>query len=342
MGKERVTFQRIIDLLDSTGQEYKLISTEEEFNTLCKNIFPSLVKLEFRCVKCGEKTYKSYNSLLTTKNIGVCRKCTMKYGGWQKNSRKSGKRSKYEKHDNEDLIVYKVYKLTSLDTNKSYIGVTSKEVEERWLDGDGYKNQEYFYSDILKYGWDRFSKEVLYQCNEFTESREKEKYYIETYNTVYPNGYNVLKGTSKICDFGKEITNICQIDENGEIVRIWENVFELESKYNTNQIRSIRESLYKSQFGTLSLSKGNFWVLEKYLFQYAKVDFVKTFLKNKKHYNNTNNKNKTVYQYDEFYNLVNCYKTRREASRESPEFKKTSVLSAIRSGKMYKGFYWSY
>ena len=331
MVKERVTFQKIIKLLDSTGQQYELISTEEDFNKQCKDTFPYLAKLEFKCVSCGEKTYKSYNSLLVTKHIGFCRKCAMKI--------KSTSLSKSKKDYD---VVYKVYKLTSLDTNKSYIGVTSCNVEQRWAKGNGYCKQKYLYSDILKYGWNRITKEILYECNSFTESREKERYYIDFYNTIHPNGYNVLKGTFNICCDGKDIIDICQINLNGEIVHIWKNVLELEGKYSLNQIRTIRNCLFESKLGNLLTSKGYFWVLKENINKYKKDDFINVSLKNKNQIKSFDNKPKLTYQYDENKKLVNIYKSRRDITRKNPEFKKTAILSHIKSGKIYKGFYWSY
>ena len=61
------------------------------------------------------------------------------------------------------MSVYCVYKHTS-PNGKVYIGITSKIPEERWgTDGNAYKfSNSYFYSAILKYGWDNFKHEILY------------------------------------------------------------------------------------------------------------------------------------------------------------------------------------
>lgn len=45
---------------------------------------------------------------------------------------------------------YCVYKHVS-PSNKVYIGITSKNPLRRWENGNGYKNNKYFYRAILKY-----------------------------------------------------------------------------------------------------------------------------------------------------------------------------------------------
>ena len=56
---------------------------------------------------------------------------------------------------------YTVYKHTS-PNGKVYIGITCKPTKARWKNGKGYKNNDYFYNAILKYGWENFSHEEKY------------------------------------------------------------------------------------------------------------------------------------------------------------------------------------
>ena len=325
----KVTFQKILELLNSTEQNYELISTEEYFKEQCKNSWPSLVKLEFKCTMCGAKTYKSYNSLLATKNIGICRECAM--------NNKSIKENK----DNSQ-IVYKIYKITSLDTNKSYVGVTSLEVEERWASGSGYCKQKQFYSDIIKYGWNRFKKEILSESNDLKESRKLEAYYIKEFNCIYPNGYNIFNGVFNICSSKEGIKNIFQINKNGEIEKEWKNISELKKQYSENMIRSIRTSLFNAKNNELTMSSGYFWVLLEDLDNYKKEDYENHYVLNSKYSFNKNNENKIVYQYSPNGELIKSYKTKREVEKINPIFKKSSILKAIQSKKLYKGYFWSY
>lgn len=56
------------------------------------------------------------------------------------------------------------------------------------------KNPTYHFDrEMQKIGHENFYVELLEEC-ELTEMDEKEKYYIEKYNTLHPNGYNIVCG----------------------------------------------------------------------------------------------------------------------------------------------------
>ena len=58
---------------------------------------------------------------------------------------------------------YIVYKHSNLINGKNYIGITchGENPNLRWRNGYGYKNNDIFFSDIIKYGWDNFSHEII-------------------------------------------------------------------------------------------------------------------------------------------------------------------------------------
>lgn len=59
--------------------------------------------------------------------------------------------------------VWKVYKHTS-SSGKCYIGITHYEDPNvRWQNGLGYQKYPFFIPAILKYGWDNFTHEILYE-----------------------------------------------------------------------------------------------------------------------------------------------------------------------------------
>lgn len=60
----------------------------------------------------------------------------------------------------EDRI-YKVY-MHTLPNGKKYVGITKRNVNERWKNGNGYKNNCRFYNAIRKYGWDNITHEILF------------------------------------------------------------------------------------------------------------------------------------------------------------------------------------
>lgn len=92
-------------------------------------------------------------------------------------------------------IMTGIYKFTNKINNKSYIG-QSKNIEGR------YKRHLYdarngattiFHAAIRKYGIENFIFEVLEEC-EAEKLNELEIYYIQKYNTLMPNGYNMQTG----------------------------------------------------------------------------------------------------------------------------------------------------
>lgn len=91
--------------------------------------------------------------------------------------------------------IWKVYMHTS-PNNKKYIGITSRTITQRWGNhGEGYKSNSYFWKAIQKYGWDKFTHEVL--CSGLTEERAKELeiYFIAKYKTTESKyGYNIAHG----------------------------------------------------------------------------------------------------------------------------------------------------
>lgn len=88
-----------------------------------------------------------------------------------------------------------VYKHTNKTNGKTYIGITSRTPEQRWKNGAGYICNQCFYNAIQKYGWDNgFTHEII--CDKLSESeaKEKEVKYINLYDSMYPNGYNLTLG----------------------------------------------------------------------------------------------------------------------------------------------------
>ena len=89
---------------------------------------------------------------------------------------------------------YSVYKHTT-PSGKVYIGITSKPVEERWLNGRGYARNEHFWNAIKKYGWDNIEHQVLVTGLSKEEASEVEKMYIALYRShEIKHGYNLTEG----------------------------------------------------------------------------------------------------------------------------------------------------
>jgi group I intron endonuclease len=92
-----------------------------------------------------------------------------------------------------------IYKVTNIVTGKVYIGETKvADPNERWKQHINNMNRTKGGCPALKdamkaYGVDKFRFTVLIIC--FDESRlEMEREYIKRYNSMVPNGYNILEG----------------------------------------------------------------------------------------------------------------------------------------------------
>ena len=90
-----------------------------------------------------------------------------------------------------------IYKITNLINGKSYIGKTCFSIEKRFKEHqkDAFRDRNEkrpLYSAMRKYGIENFTVEQIEECSDILSS-EREKYWIEYYNT-YANGYNATKG----------------------------------------------------------------------------------------------------------------------------------------------------
>lgn len=96
----------------------------------------------------------------------------------------------------------KIYKIVNDINNKIYVGKTSLTIEERFKqhkkDSTRERNEKRpLYNAMNKYGIEHFHIELIEECD-WEESDEKEKYWIQCYNS-YKNGYNAtLGGDGKI------------------------------------------------------------------------------------------------------------------------------------------------
>lgn len=93
-----------------------------------------------------------------------------------------------------------IYMFTS-PSGKRYIGQTintfklrkSKHISEALNPPKNKTCSPYFHNAVRKYGRDGFKEEILIEINnQFLD--DYEKLFIKTYNTLYPNGYNLKEG----------------------------------------------------------------------------------------------------------------------------------------------------
>jgi hypothetical protein len=83
-----------------------------------------------------------------------------------------------------------VYKHTS-PNGKVYIGITSQNPLKRWRNGKGYRDNDYFFRAITKYGWDNFTHEIVKSDLSKEEACRIEVNLIQKYQSNNPEfGYN--------------------------------------------------------------------------------------------------------------------------------------------------------
>lgn len=117
-----------------------------------------------------------------------------------------------------------IYKHTNLTNGKVYIGQTSAYYPNlRWKDGQGYIHNILFYNDILTYGWNGFSHEVLTNTIYSQEEADRvEAYYIKVYNAHWScGGYNLTWGNTRTVNryrscnsYNTRLTNKTQNEAN--------------------------------------------------------------------------------------------------------------------------------
>lgn len=101
---------------------------------------------------------------------------------------------------------YTVYMHVCKENNKTYVGITSQNPEDRWgSNGYRYNHNEYFTRAINKYGWDNFEHIILFKNRTKEEAERLEVLFIKillSNNRTY--GYNISNGGESIGKHSEE------------------------------------------------------------------------------------------------------------------------------------------
>ena len=90
-----------------------------------------------------------------------------------------------------------IYRITNTVKKKIYIGQTIQPIKDRWKRHlfDARNGSNYaIHAAIRKYGEINFEIDVIDTANSREELDFKEMYWIKTYNSISPNGYNLCEG----------------------------------------------------------------------------------------------------------------------------------------------------
>lgn len=195
-----------------------------------------------------------------------------------------------------------IYKITNIISKKFYIGETKKiNPELRWNEhkrkiekGIGCPALQ---DAVRKYGIDNFRFEILIIC--FDEDRYKlEIEYIQKYNSIVPNGYNLTKGGEGGGFYGKKHSN--------ETIKKISETFK--QKYILNP--ELKQQISERQ--TIVMSSN------------VNRNKVKESIKNSNIFNNLKKEKGKggfskikVIQYDLYNNYINTYQSISDASKSN-------------------------
>lgn len=130
-----------------------------------------------------------------------------------------------------------IYCITNNLNGKKYVGKSEVDVKARLQEHRTTKNvgntNEHLHRSILKYGLENFSFEVIEEC-EPSQCCQRERYWIEKLNCIYPNGYNYTSGgenasgftfselsRQKMSESRKAIPNVSELSRNAAQHRQW-------------------------------------------------------------------------------------------------------------------------
>lgn len=174
-----------------------------------------------------------------------------------------------------------IYLRTCLANGKRYVGQTKdfSKRESAWKCIKwGYANQ-LLTEDRNKYGLDNFKTEILEECDD-SKLDELERYYIEKFNTIFPNGYNDNEGGS--ISFHHSEKTKRKIGESGKGKHLDRKGIKLTDEH--------KQKISKSLKGKIP------------------IEAIKT---------HADKYSKPVYQYTIDGELINIWKSIREASRKT-------------------------
>ena len=108
-----------------------------------------------------------------------------------------------------------IYKIENLINGKVYIG-QSIEIERRWQKHLNANDDFLIHKALRKYGKKNFSFTILEECKQ-SELDQREQYWINSFQSLMPLGYNMVQGGSNGIGLSKGIS-VLQFDLNGKYI----------------------------------------------------------------------------------------------------------------------------
>lgn len=219
-----------------------------------------------------------------------------------------------------------IYLITNKINNKKYIGQTLRsDVNTRWK-YHKCNNKKYIgqilYNAYQKYGTNNFDYKIICIC--FDEDTNKyEKEYIQKYDTIYPNGYNLLEGgdNKKHSEYTKQLIS-------SKLKGI--NHPNYGKKLQDNHVLNIKKSLIKEKT-----------ILNNEIIGRSQTEITKNKIKEKIIQYYKKNSKILIEQYDLNNNLINTYYSYSDAARQA-DINKTYLTRVLnnKTNNIAKGFIW--
>jgi group I intron endonuclease len=209
-----------------------------------------------------------------------------------------------------------VYKVTNLETEEVYVGITTKSIEDRKKDHlkKSKKGKSYaFQNAIATYGAEAFKWEQIDTVITTNELAKKEKEYILKYDSK-ENGYNSDEG-------GGIQKSIYQYNLKGDLVQVFKTLQSAGDAVNADY-----KMMSKVCLGVNKLYNDFYWT----------YDYVEKFIPQK------DKRRKVVHQYTIQGEFIKEYKSVSEASKETG-CNKTGIAKVCRQERQQCGnFKWYY
>lgn len=97
-----------------------------------------------------------------------------------------------------------IYKVTNNLNGKVYIGKTVQKFESR-CKAHRYKSCIALNNAFKSYGWENFTKEIIFNCFKEEDLASCEEFFINQFNSLVPNGYNIIKIDNGLNRYSDEI-----------------------------------------------------------------------------------------------------------------------------------------
>lgn len=103
-------------------------------------------------------------------------------------------------------------------SGKKYVGISNNPIK-RWNNGKGYAKNYLFFRAIVKYGWDNFQHNILYNNLTLEQAGEIEKELIDKWHLTNPSyGYNLREGgNGKFSNNSRKLMSISRIGNKNSV-----------------------------------------------------------------------------------------------------------------------------